>query len=36
VNANHWRDRPCRIDVVAVEWPAAGGRPTIRHSPGAV
>jgi putative endonuclease len=34
--ANGWRDRPCRIDVVAVEWPAAGGRPTLRHSPGAV
>jgi putative endonuclease len=36
VAANGWRDRPCRIDVVAVEWPAEGGRPTIRHSPRAV
>lgn len=34
--ANGWRDRPCRIDVVAVEWPAAGGRPVIRHTAGGV
>ncbi len=36
VRANRWRDRPVRIDVVAVEWPAARGRPTVRHHLGAV
>jgi putative endonuclease len=36
VCANGWSGRPCRIDVVAVEWPAAGGRPVLRHTPGAV
>jgi putative endonuclease len=29
--ANGWGDRPKRIDVVAVEWPAAGGKPELRH-----
>jgi putative endonuclease len=29
---NGWSDRPLRIDVVAVEWPAAGrSRPVVRH-----
>lgn len=32
--ANGWTDRPVRIDVVAIEWPAAGGRPTLRHHTG--
>jgi putative endonuclease len=36
IAANSWRDRPCRIDVVAVEWPADGGKPVVRHTPGAV
>lgn len=36
VNANGWRDRPVRIDVVAVEWPSDGSRPVIRHHEGAV
>jgi putative endonuclease len=36
VRANRWQDRPVRIDVVAVEWPAERGRPTVRHHVGAV
>jgi Holliday junction resolvase-like predicted endonuclease len=34
--ANHWEDRPVRIDVVAVEWPDRGGKPTLRHHTNAV
>ena len=30
-----WTDRPLRIDVVAVEWPARG-RPVVRHTERAV
>lgn len=30
-----WRDRPLRIDVVAVEWPERG-KPVIRHHENAV
>jgi len=30
-----WTDRPLRIDVVAVEWPAKG-RPVVRHTERAV
>jgi putative endonuclease len=33
--ANRWGGRPCRIDVVAVDWPAVG-RPVVRHHVGAV
>jgi putative endonuclease len=34
---NRWTDRPLRIDVVAVEWPAdPKARPTLRHWIGAV
>jgi putative endonuclease len=29
--ANGWGGRPQRIDVVAVEWPSAGGKPALRH-----
>lgn len=29
--ANGWTDRPVRIDVVAVDWPRDGGKPTVRH-----
>jgi putative endonuclease len=36
VRANGWEGRTVRIDVVAVEWPAAGGRPVTRHHVGAV
>lgn len=42
VKLNKWDDRPVRIDVVAIEWPADGkgmGRrstPIIRHYEGAV
>lgn len=31
IRANGWQDRPVRIDAVAVEWPAEGGRADIRH-----
>jgi putative endonuclease len=34
--ANGWKDRPIRIDIVAVEWPQGGGRPALRHLPDAV
>ena len=33
---NGWADRPCRIDVVTVEWPDAGMPPVIRHYENAV
>jgi putative endonuclease len=34
---NRWEDRPLRIDVVAVEWPAdPRAKPTLRHWIGAV
>lgn len=36
IRANGWTARPCRIDVVAVEWPASGATPTLRHHKGAV
>ncbi len=29
--ANGWTDRPVWLDVVAVEWPADGSSPAIRH-----
>lgn len=29
--ANGWEQRPVRVDVVAVEWPATGGTPDVRH-----
>jgi putative endonuclease len=29
--ANKWSDRPCRIDVIAVEWTSHDRRPRIRH-----
>jgi putative endonuclease len=32
--ANGWTGRPMRIDVVAVEWPAARGKPELRHHEG--
>jgi putative endonuclease len=31
-----WGDRPCRIDVVTVEWPQAGHPPEIKHYENAV
>lgn len=31
-----WADRPCRIDVVTVEWQFAGKPPVIRHYENAV
>jgi putative endonuclease len=34
--ANRWHDRPCRIDVVAIDWPADGSRPEVRHHVNAV
>jgi putative endonuclease len=33
--ANHWHDRPRRIDIIAVELPH-GGTPIIRHHVGSV
>lgn len=30
------RPMPVRLDVIAVDWPAKGGRPDIRHYPDAV
>lgn len=33
---NGWHQRPLRIDVIAVEYPAGGGTPQIRHHKGAV
>lgn len=36
VRLNGWRERPVRIDVVAVEWPEDAGPPRISHYPGAV
>jgi putative endonuclease len=36
VRANGWEGRQLRIDVVAVEWPDAGGAPTLRHHENAV
>lgn len=40
VKLNKWDDRPVRIDVVAIEWPADGNsrraKPIIRHYEGAV
>ncbi len=34
VNANGWRDRPVRIDVVAIEWPEGRAKPELRHHVG--
>ncbi len=38
IRCNGWQERPVRIDVVAVEWPAAGvkpfGLPPMRHHEG--
>ncbi len=38
IAANHWHDRPSRIDVVAIDWPqqTGAGTPTVRHYPDAV
>lgn len=36
VRANRWRNRPCRIDVVAIDWPRDGAEPVIRHHINAV
>jgi putative endonuclease len=36
VRANGWSDRPCRIDVVAIDWPRKGGKPVVRHHEHAV
>jgi putative endonuclease len=33
--ANRWRDRPLRVDAIAVEWPPEG-EPAIRHHEGVV
>lgn len=33
---NGWEDRPARIDVIGVEWPADRGEPSVRHHAGAV
>ena len=29
--ANGWAQRPIRIDVIGVEWPDDGAKPTLRH-----
>ena len=29
--ANGWQNRPVRIDVIAIDWPAAAGKPALRH-----
>jgi putative endonuclease len=29
--ANGWQSRPVRIDVIAIDWPADGSRPDLRH-----
>jgi len=29
--ANGWERRSVRVDVIAIEWPAAGGKPEVRH-----
>jgi putative endonuclease len=31
IAANNWRDRPVRIDVIAIEWPRNDGEPILRH-----
>lgn len=36
VNRNGWKERPLRIDVVAVEFDSSRKRPAIRHHRGAV
>lgn len=36
VTANRWHDRPHRIDVIAIDWPADGGKPDVRHHVDAV
>lgn len=36
VKANGWTDRPVRIDVIGIEWPDDGSRPTLRHHIAAV
>jgi putative endonuclease len=35
-SANGWKDRRVRIDVIGVEWPSDGSKPTLRHHEGAV
>ncbi len=32
--ANGWRDRPVRIDVIAIDWPMDGSEPELRHHVG--
>lgn len=31
-----WLDRPIRIDVIAIDWPAGKGKPIVRHYQNAV
>jgi putative endonuclease len=32
--ANGWQDRPVRIDVIAIDWPADRSKPDLRHHVG--
>lgn len=32
--ANGWQNRPVRIDVIAIDWPADGSEPELRHHVG--
>jgi putative endonuclease len=32
--ANGWQNRPVRIDVIAIDWPADGSEPQLRHHVG--
>jgi len=34
--ANGWTDRPVRIDVIGIDWPDDGSKPTLRHHVNAV
>lgn len=36
VRANHWDDRPQRIDIIAIDWPSDGRQPVVRHHTGVV
>jgi len=31
-----WADRPLRIDVIAIDWPAGDVEPVLRHHPNAI
>ena len=35
-HANGWTHRPIRIDVIGIEWPDDGSKPTLRHHINAV